>query len=262
MKVELNADELEQLDYAKQTNLFRKWFANKDNMKFEIGDVLVKHLLRRDYDTNKDHWVVENINSNNKMAQRYVFIHEDEFGIGYIKQLRVSDGTLGKELICLTDFDYDYCKFEVDPEFAETTFLGAEFDIKAVHKATLANRKIITKMNRKIGTKPNSVKQFNSFVEKVGVGGVFYSTSDYTGRYEKEYKIVKLEKITTTQLERNQEWFWTRLKEKKDIAVDDNFIYKVETTGGYYSTRSYYFIENFRGNVLYISKPVQEEEKQ
>lgn len=261
MKVELSADELKQLDCAKKNNLLRKWFAHKDKMKFEIGDVLVKYFLSRDYDTKQDKWVVENINSKNKMVQRYVYIHEDEFGIGYIKQLRVSDGTLGKELICLTDYNYDNCKFEVDPEFAETTFLGAEFDIKAVHKATLANRKIVTKMNRKIGTKPNSVKQFNSFLEKVGVGGVFYSTYDYTGRHEKEYKIIKLEKVTTLQLERGQEWLWNRLKEKKDILVDDTFIYKVETTGGYYTGRGYYFIENFKGNVLYIQKPVQEEKK-
>lgn len=257
MKVELTEEQLDQLNYAKESSLIRKWFANKDKMKFEIGDVLLKYYSGYD----NDNWTVENINSNNKMAQRYVYIHEDEYGIGYLKQLRVSDGSLGQELICLLDFDYDRCKFEVDPEFAETTFLGAEFDIKSIHKATLINRKIVTKMNRKIGFRPRSVKEFNDFLEKVGVGGVFYSTTDYVGRHEKDYKIIKLEKITINQLEKSNPWFWNRIKEKKDIAIDDSFIYKVETVGGYYTGRAYHFIENFQGNILYTDKPVQEEKK-
>ena len=262
MKVELTPDEQKQLEQAKKTNNVAKWFAQRDKMKFEVGDVLVKYFLRRDYETKKDNWVVENINSDNKMAQRYVYIHEDEHGIGYIKQLRVSDGTLGKDLMCLTDFDYDGCKFEVDPEFAETTFLGAEFDIKSVHKASLAARKVITKMNRKIGIKPKSIKEFNKFLEKVGVNGTFYSTTDFTGRHMKEYKIISLEKVTTAQLDRSQEWFWNRIKEKKDIAIDDNFIYKVMTQGGYYgNSRAYFFIENFKGNCLYTQQPAKEDKK-
>lgn len=259
MKVELNAQEKKQLDTAVANNPVHKWMKNQEVIKFEIGDVLCKYTLRTDYQTKKQSWVVENINSDNKMAQRYVYIYEDEFGIGYMKQLRVANGTLGKELYCMTDVDFGHTKFEVDPEYAEHTLLDADFDIKKIHKASLAARKIVTKMNRKVGVKPKTLKEFNQIFDKLNIGDTFWTTSDYTGRYIQEYTITAKTQHSVSSFDIARDWDWRRYKDKDSgKRVDDTTSYKISYTGSY--PRDNRQIVELDGYVIYTTqKPAQEE---
>lgn len=255
MKFKLDADEQSQLDGALASCKVRGWFKAKENMKFEIGDVLVKYISHYDYGTKERDWKVENINSDNKMAQRYVYIHEDENGIGYLKQLKVSTGTLGKELFSLIDFDYEYTRFEVDPEYAEHTLLDADFDIQAIHKKSLESRKIASKMNRKLGIKPVTIKEHNDFFNTLNVGDVFYTTTDYTGRYLREYTILKVSKIDVKKLDQSQDWWWRRWKEKNTNAIDDTYTIKLEYKSQYGTDSNY--VLALSGEVYYKSKPVE-----
>ena len=50
MKVELSPKELKQLDNKKTSNNTRYWLLHKDNLKFEVGDVLIK--LHKRYQRN------------------------------------------------------------------------------------------------------------------------------------------------------------------------------------------------------------------
>lgn len=263
MKVELTAEQTKELHDALASNSVRRWLQTKDMMKFEIGDVVLKYTLRTDYQTKKQSWVPENINSDNKLAQRYVYIYEDEFGIGYLKQLRVANGTLGKELYCLTDFDFSYIKFEVDPEYAEHVLLDAEFDIKSIHKASLAQRKIVTKMNRKTGVKGKTLQDFNSMFDDKKVGDVFWTSSDYTGRYAEEYTITKITKVSVQDLDRQNDWTWRRWKERvKEQGItaplNSTYSYKIDAKGKY--AKQDHLIIEFNRDVLYFTqKPAQEQ---
>lgn len=263
MKVNLKPDEKKQLDDALQSNSVRRWFRHRDNIRFEVGDVLVKYYKRTDTTTSKITWKVENINSDNKMAQRYVYVYEDENGIGFIKPLRLSDGALGKELSCMTDFDLDSCKFEVDPEYAEHVLLDADFDIKKIHKASLVQRKIVTKMNRKIGFKPKSLQEFNEFFEKLKIGDTFWTSADFTGRYVSEYTLSKITKVSLTDLDRQSSWDWNRYKERvkhKGLApINSTYAYRITTTGG--RTYSDLLVMDLHSYIFYTSKPAQEEKK-
>ena len=259
MKVELDSDQQDQLKGALDSNQVRRWLIQKENMKFEVGDVLLRYSLQT-RGHNDPKWIVENINSDNKMAQRYVYIYEDEFGIGFVKQLRVSDGSLGKDIWCMTEFDFGYTKFEVDPEYAEKVFLDGEFDIREIHKASLANRKIITKMNRKIGTKPRSLKEYNDIFDNLKVGDTFWTTSDYTGRYMQEFTLTNIKQVSVQTLNRENDWDWRRWKEKNTGHVDAPHSYKISYTGTY--PRQDCLITSMRGDVFFMTqKPAQEEKK-
>lgn len=272
MKFDFTPDEMEDLQHTVQTNNVHRWFLAKDSLKFEIGDVLLKYIVRYDRD-NLDangepslRWYPENINSDAKMAQRYVYVYEDEFGIGYIKQLKVSTGKLGVELFCLTDFNYEGTKFEVDPEYAEHTLLDADFNIKDIHKRSLEARKIIIKMNRKIGTKPQTLKQFNNFFSKLKAGDTVYTTSDYTAKYIQTITITDLKTITVDQLNRENDWGWRRWKERnktkkkmEDSGVDDTFTYKMFFKGHYGDEER--VVTEYNDQIYFTQKPAQEEKK-
>lgn len=263
MKVELTKEQEAEIKYALDNNSVRRWLQQKDNMKFEIGDVVLKYNLRTDYQTKKQSWVAENINSDNQLAQRYVYIYEDEFGIGYLKQLRVANGSLGKELYCLTDFNLKEVKFEVDPEYAEKVLLDGEFDIKEIHKASLRARKIVTKMNRKIGKKGKTVQDFNDMFDNVKVGDTFWTTTDYTGRWIQEYKITKIEKVAIKDLESKNDWTWRNWKEraknnKIQAPVNSYYTYKIDATSTY--GKQGHMVVEFNTNVLYFTqRPAQEQ---
>jgi len=265
MKVEITPELQQELDDALKSNSTRRWLQQKENMKFEVGDVLLKYFLRTDYQTKVQSWVPENINSDNKMAQRYVYIFEDEFGIGYMKQLRVANGTLGKELYCLTDFDLTDTKFEVDPEYAEHVLLDADFDIKQIHKASLAARKVVTKMNRKIGFKPKTLQEFNTLFDKVKVGDTFWTSSDFTGRFIQEMKVTGITKINVSDLDRQNDWSWRRFKENNKIdgiqaPLNSTYTYKITYTGSY-SQKDKLVIDMSRDVLYFAQRPAQEEKK-
>lgn len=265
MKIQLTDAENQQVQNALESNNVRRWFINRDKMKFEIGDIIVKHTRRWSRDTGTDVWTIENINSDNKMAQRYVYVFEDEYGIGYMKQLRVANGSLGKELFCMTDFDFDYTRFEVDPEYAEHVLLDAEFDIKKIHKQSLAARKIIIKMNRKIGRRPNTIKEFNDVADKMSVGNTFWTTIDYTGRYTREYVLKSKTQITVASLDADQtNWSWKNFKKKHPRSVDDTHTYMFQ----YFEAQSPHYVMEVRGvsdlnqRIIFTTqKPVQQDKK-
>ncbi len=257
MKVQLTPAEQSQLDASVRDNQVRKWLAVRDTLKFEVGDVLLKMIPKWGED---GVWQPENIQSDTKMPQRYVYIFEDDQGIGYFKKLLLSDGSLGKELFRITDFDFERTRFQVDPEYAEHTLLDAEFDIKELRKKALEGRKIATKMNRKMGKKFTTLKDMNEFFDQLNVGDTFYTTGDWTGRYQNQYKIDKIEKVEVKTLNADyRNYSWDRFKEKHKDGINDTYTYKIHYTGQYGKEERNMF--DYMKYIFYRQQPAQEEKK-
>ena len=259
MKVDLTANEKKQLDNAVKENIVHKWLANKEVMKFEIGDVLLKY--RRGYNPDMHgnyEWKPENIMSDLKMPQRYVYIFEDEFGIGYVKPLKVSDGKLGKELLCMTEFDWTHVRFQVDPEYAEHVLLDSEFDIKDQHKKSMQGRKQVTKMNRKIGIKPKTINEFNNFFGKLKAEDKFWTSADYTGKYFNEYTVKTLSMTPTSQI---NSWDWKRWLGKNPAGVDAPHLVTFSYTDRYNLTPRQANPLELGNKIFYLQEPIKEEPK-
>lgn len=268
MKVDLSDREKKRLEQAVKTNPFHQYLKNLPNMSFEVGDVLIKKVSRYNHkDPANPLWTAEPISSSNNMPQRYVFIFKDEFGIGYVKQLKVSTGELGKDLYCLTSFDYSGTRFEVDPEYAETTLLDSSFDIKHLHTKSLEQRKIISKINRKSGVKLLKLKECNGFFSGMKTGDKFWITSDYTARWTREFQIVKLETVSVAALNNMYDYGWSGYKNKfKDssgnVSLNDTDVIKVyysEVSSSGVRVQYSYDVAGYGKSVLFKQKPAQEE---
>ena len=240
MKIELTKEDKEALDNMIKHNHVRAYLKAKENMKFEIGDVILKYHYSRYSD--KPGWEAEKLHNsdNSKMPQRYVYIHEDDCGIGYFKKLKVSDGTLGVELFCMTDEVSEDVKFEVDPEYAEHNLLGVDFNIKDLHKQSLEQQKIVTKMNRKNGIKPQKLSEANAFFANMKKGDVFYESHNFTGKYYYKKTFTKLVKVMIKDI-KSDDWNWNYYSRDSKDYIDDDHFYEVHYTTDYGSddARSY-----------------------
>ena len=257
MKFELTDAQKDHIQYELERNIVRRWIDNRENIRFEIGDVLIKRTKQYSPEGEPEKWNIEHVGSNKKMHQRYVYVFEDEHGIGFIKRLNVSTGELGQDLWCMTEFDHSYQQFMVDPEFAESTLLGGEFDLKKIHEGTLAARKVIIKMNRKIGVRPKTLKDFNDLVSKMKVGDKFWITHDYTGRYMRECTLSAITKVTVQPLI-NTDWSWQHFHKKFAGLINDTDTYRLDFMCGYAETGRY-FPDMVRDIFFLTQKPALED---
>lgn len=257
MEFELSAQDKKLLKSTVDNNKVGAYLKAKQNMNFNVGDVLVKHILRYDYTTKESHFQVETINSGNKMPQRYVVIHQDEHGIYYIKQLKVSTGSLGKDLWALTEFDFTQIKFEIDSEYAVNKLLDGDFNIKELHKKSLEQRKIISKMNKKIGKRFKTLDEINKFFDGLNVGDTFYTSTDFTAKWSEAHKITKITKSALKTVENDYNWSFKRYKEKNPNEVMPSHLYKIHYTSSRYTNESYVF--ELKHNIFYTEPPAKED---
>lgn len=268
MNFTLDAKQQTQLSATVNSNSIRKFLLLKESMNFEVGDVIVKYT-KRGYGTDEK-WVPTPISSTNAMPQRFVIVHKDEFGISYFKKLKVSNGTLGVETYALNDFEYAYTRFDVDPEYAETQLLEADFSIKELHKKSLEHRKIIIKMNRKIGTKPKNLNDYNEFFKGMKAGDKFWATSDYAGRYINECTLTQDPTLVpTSTLDQNRDWEWRRMKERHKDKLSAYFnvtdvvklFWSAKTSYNTQVHDGYAYAAFGRDGVLFKSQPAVEDKK-
>lgn len=257
MKVNLTRSQQNQLDNAKKINPVRKWMEFSKTHNFEVGDVLIRLNLRG------DKWEPQPISYDNKMPQRFVYIHQDEYGIGWIKTLRVSDGELGSELICLTDVVSDEVKFEVDPEYAEHALLDADFDIKKLHKRSLEARKLVSKANKKIGTKFKTLSEANLFFSTMQVGDKFWISQDYTGRWIEECTLTKIVKQDMTTRTNKAKWPWRSINDNQPELINETKCYEIsyKIEGFSYGGDEFLVIGFVKGRnrILYKQEPATED---
>lgn len=137
---------------------------NKDKFNFTTGDFLIK-LNRRN-----DSWQTEMASSISNVPKRFLCIHEDEYGVRYIRQL-TSKGDIIAHVIPLVQFS-EYTRFELDPEFAEHIILNGEeeFDFTQQKKKEKARRDRITRLNKKIAVKFSSLSDVRDFLKSKSPG--------------------------------------------------------------------------------------------
>lgn len=158
-KRELTEEDIKIIKSHQECSPVVKFLKNKSKFNFTVGDYLIK--LNKSHD---DKWEIEKISGISSQSKRFICIHEDEYGIKYIKPL-TSLGTELPYINQLTDVS-DWTRYEVDPEYAEHIILDGEsdFDFSSQRKAELSRRNAITRKNKKISEKINSAEQAEAFI--------------------------------------------------------------------------------------------------
>lgn len=229
MEVKLTKDDLKSIQDVREESPVCRFFDHKGKVQFSIGDVLLKKT--KNYD---DKWETEKISYNSGMPKRYVYIYEDEHGVGFLKLLKTSTGTLGKETICIADELQDsHTKYVVDPDYMDSVLLGdGGFDIKAVRKAVKIKKERIIAHNKAAQVKPTTLKEINNFFGSMMPGQSFF-TGSTDGRYTQEYKILSITKKYVKKMsEEDQEDLEYHCDDdcgKPDPKIlNDNITYMVE----------------------------------
>lgn len=150
MKYDITLEDKQTMERDMQTDRTLKHLKNLSFYKFTIGDVLVREEKYNNHD-GKCEWKVRMADTN--LAYKYVYVFENELGVGYIRRLSVNGRKFVERPMCITEFDPDQTRFSLDPEYADHMLLSAEdeeFDTKTRYADAKKKREQIHRKNKKI----------------------------------------------------------------------------------------------------------------
>ncbi len=254
----LSQDELDDIKETREQNLICQFLDNKDKWRFSIGDILIKKTQDWHDETK---WNTEYMNEATRMARRYVYVYEDQHGLGFLKLLKVSDGELGKGLICMSDFiGRDNVRFEVDPTFADSVLFGdGEFDIKAMRKQVREKMARIKAIDDAAKITFKNLKEANDFFAAMTPGQKFWKRdSSYKNAGLEEYTFEKLRKRKVKNIYQSDRHDLNETFEKSNI--NEEFAYWLHLKDEYDDDLECYSWQ-FHDEWLYATKPPSMEDE-
>lgn len=251
MKFDLSKDEMKEIEMVENDSNICQYLKNQHKVKFNVGDILIRKMKNW-----SDKWVAETINSDTGMIKRYVYVYENQYGVGFVKSLKTSTATLGKETICIADIDYEADKFEVDPEYADQVLFGDDqaFNIKELHKRAKEKKSRVKEINEKSYVKYSKLSELNEFFSKLSPGTTFYQGYDLLGYHITDHKIVSLKRKYISALSIELRDHLNYLIQLDHIEVDDKKIYVIEVADTYGNI--FELSADFGNKALYMNKPV------
>ena len=150
MKYEITAEDRQIMEYDLKHDRTLKHLRNLTFYKFSPGDVLIREELGYALGTAEKQWKVET--GSGDIPLKFVYVFENELGIGYIRRMSVSGDRLVERPMCVTEFDPDRTRFKLDPEYADHMLLaadGEEFDMSERYRAMKKRREAVHRRNKK-----------------------------------------------------------------------------------------------------------------
>jgi hypothetical protein len=151
-------------------NPIMRFLTHQDHFKFNIGDVIIK---QRRFSPDRE-WETEVITGVNT-PKKFMYVFENELGIGYIKQLRVDGSGFTTTLMCTANFDPDTVRFQLDPDFVDHVLIGDDdFQYNREYLSKKAFREEAVKNNNKILVRTRYLKVRTTWMASLKVGDVFW----------------------------------------------------------------------------------------
>lgn len=189
MDFKLTQKELNEFKHDETVNPVIKYFKNKDAVKFNIGDVLVRQVARWEYSPhgNVAKWATDKVSSVSNAPKKFVYVFENEFGIGYIKQLRANGQGFTSYMVCTANIDFDHTRFVLDPDYADHLLLAGQDDKFAYQerfKQDKAAREEIYKYNKSLINRTDNVQEVHAIFDRlmpgdsIWIGRNMYTAAD------------------------------------------------------------------------------------
>lgn len=195
LKKTQNDIEVENRDLERDYTLI--FLQEMDNLKFKVGDILIKKVYNEDTDAMGDvtpSWETDTYDIGAPV--KYVYAFENKLGIGYIKELKPDGkGPTRAQPVCMTEVFRDRERVQLDPEYAEHLLLSPEEEFKyhATYERMAAYREEALKKNKEliVRTKEparlnkygeasyDDSKTFKEFWKDLKVGDIVYTTEEY-----------------------------------------------------------------------------------
>lgn len=172
MKYEITSEDQKIMAKDLANDRVLKHLRNLSFYKFAIGDVLIREEKFQKYDgTGAAEWKVYIADC--KIPYKYVYVFENELGVGYIRRLSVNGRKFVERPICITEFDPDRTRFLLDPEYADHMLLSSEneeFDTKSRYNEIKKKREQINRKNKKLRVQIDSVEQAIAWFKTLKIG--------------------------------------------------------------------------------------------
>lgn len=195
----LSKDDLTTIEYDSKNNPVVRYLKLKEEHQFNIGDVLVRQYARYTGDgTDNVHWDTEMVSRASKVPKKFLYVYENEQGVGYVKQLRSNGSGVGTGITCLANTAYN-ARYVVDPDYQDHIIIGeGEFDYKAAFKEARARRQEILKENKKILEKTNTYRAVNAALAQLKVGDEFWYGRTIDKAVALKYTVTSAKKLATS----------------------------------------------------------------
>ncbi len=151
MKYEITQEDKDTMAFDMQHNRTLKYIRDLSYYKFTIGDVLIREEKYHNYQTSTSEWKPKIASCD--LPYKYVYVFENELGVGYIRRLSVNGRKFVEKPVCVTEFDPDQTRFTLDPEYADHMLLAGEddeFDAKTRYAEAKKKREQIHRKNKKL----------------------------------------------------------------------------------------------------------------
>lgn len=249
--------DLEEVEHILSRDITAKFLRSRKDQSFCVGDILLKKINNSFGDDPA--WKYETVRGKvNPMYKRYMYVYEDpETKIGFIKQVKTSDGGLGSQLIPMTNFDPEFVRFEVDPLYIETLLLGnGVFDIKHISRLEYDRKKDIVDFNKSICYKSSTLSEVNNFFSTIKIGSTFYFSTNngFTGVDVQSAKLLSIKKKYVSHLTNAQKYDNTHLINDKSVCDVKN-VYILEIEFPNFSHKITYTSFEFIDDELYNCEP-------
>lgn len=150
MKYEITPEDRQIMENDLATDRTLKHLRNLSFYKFAPGDILIRENIGYDRDGDEKKWHVET--GSGDIPHKYVYLFENELGVGYIRRMSVKGTKLVDRAMCVTQFDPDHTRFKLDPEYADHMLLASEddqFDTASRYNDMKKRREALHRRNKK-----------------------------------------------------------------------------------------------------------------
>lgn len=243
MKYEATQEDKLMMENDMDTNPIMRFLKNRESYSFNVGDILIKqHKRWSDESDESDEWITES-NSPTGAPKKYMYVFENELGIGYVKALKVDGSGFTRALTCITTVDQEHNRFVLDPDYVDHMILGEDggFTYNEAYKAKKAFRDEAIAKNKKLLVKVTNPKKLVEWYNGLKVGDkVWYGTS-YEQLARQYCIITSIDEIPVKKLDQ----YRLDLLKRYDILNNIKSYKKlhVETYGNCYTDGSSYLHE-------------------
>lgn len=178
MKYEITQTDRDIMERDMHTDRTLKHLRNLSFYKFTIGDVLIREEKYRKHGS-YDEYEWKPMTASCGLNNKYVYIFENELGIGYIRRLSVNGRKFVDHPMCVTTFDPDQTRFSLDPEYADHMLLSGEddeFDTQTRYETLKKKKERVKRMNAKLALKldTNNVSSVVTWMKSLKPGDTLW----------------------------------------------------------------------------------------
>jgi hypothetical protein len=191
MKYDITQEDRDTILHDMQNDRTLKHLRNLSFYKFSIGDVLIKEEKYSKHDgTNTYEWKTSIAGCD--LPYKYVYVFENELGVGYIRRLSVNGRKFVERPVCVTEFDPDQTRFVLDPEYADHMLLSSEdeaFDTKSRYDTLKKKREQIHRKNKKLRVQIADDAQAAAWMRTLKVGDQLWWGYSISNIYKEAYYV-------------------------------------------------------------------------